>query len=522
MREAAQVLARFLAQFLRSLRYVLVENDIAGAALRLIQHSAERARSRRLALGPKMRRHGSFCLLAIATRLRDHARMIADARGPDNSQSPPQRVPTVSRIAGDTIIELVYDAGKRQTALAVSRFNGLWNIESEVRIETGEILIPYAATNNLIAGECVLLPSKPEHHGNKAELLADIEAYLHRYVDLSPTFARIAAHYVLLSWVYDAFNECPYLRLQGEYGTGKTRGLIAIGSITYKPFFASGASTVSPIFHILDTFGGTLVLDEADFRFSDATNELVKILNNGTLRGLPLLRTMQNRDKELNPRAFRVFGPKLVAMRGSYQDRALESRFLSEDMNARRLRDDIPIHLPKELCAEALALRNRLLHFRFCTLFSTAIDPSLVSRETEARLNQITLPLLSIVDDPEVRHDIQRVLIRQATAASGAREEWIAGAILRALCDAFADAGVSSVSVGEIARQINANPTVDFPHSNKYVGRIISRRLGIITHKSNGVYVVRRQAVPELDALAARMDTPADDEGEKVEPSDET
>ena len=29
------------------------------------------------------------------------------------------------------------------------------------------------------------------------------------------------------------------------------------------------ASTVSPIFHILDAFGGTLVLDEADFRFSD-------------------------------------------------------------------------------------------------------------------------------------------------------------------------------------------------------------------------------------------------------------
>ena len=149
----------------------------------------------------------------------------------------------------------------------------------------------------------VLFASRPEHHGDKAELLAEIESYLNCYVDLSPTLARIAAHYVLFSWVHDAFNELPYLRLQGDYGTGKTRGLLAVGLICYKPFFASGASTVSPIFHILDAFGGTLVLDEADFRFSDATSELVKILNS-TVRGIPVLRTMQNKDKELNPRRF--------------------------------------------------------------------------------------------------------------------------------------------------------------------------------------------------------------------------
>ncbi len=46
-------------------------------------------------------------------------------------------VPTVSRATSDTLVELVYDPIKRQTALAVSRFNGLWNIEQEVKIETG-------------------------------------------------------------------------------------------------------------------------------------------------------------------------------------------------------------------------------------------------------------------------------------------------------------------------------------------------------------------------------------------------
>ena len=50
----------------------------------------------------------------------------------------------------------------------------------------------------------------------KEELVADIQAFLYRYVDLSPLFAKIASYYVLLTWVHDAFNEVPYLRLRGE------------------------------------------------------------------------------------------------------------------------------------------------------------------------------------------------------------------------------------------------------------------------------------------------------------------
>src|SRR5262249_55546971 len=161
------------------------------------------------------------------------------------------------------------------TGLVVSRFGGLWNIEQEVTVETNEILIPYTSTNNLIVNECVVLPSEPEEFGYKHELIADIQAFIHRYVDLSSLFEQIAAHYVLLTWVYDAFNELGYLRLRGDWGTGKTRGLNILGSLCYKAFFASGASTVSPIFHVLDTFGGTLIFDEADLPFSDAKADMV-------------------------------------------------------------------------------------------------------------------------------------------------------------------------------------------------------------------------------------------------------
>lgn len=221
-----------------------------------------------------------------------------------------RNIPTVSRVCGDTLIELVYDPEARKTGLVISRFGGLWNIEQEVLIETGEMLVPYAPSNNLIVNDCVLLPSKPEEFGHKNELLADIRAFVHRYVDLSPLFEQIAVHYILLTWVYDAFNELGYLRLRGDYGTGKTRGLTVLGSLCYKGFFASGASTVSPIFHVLDSFAGTLIFDEADLPFSDAKAEMVKVFNNGTMRGMPVLRTMVNRQQEFNPQAFKVYGPQ--------------------------------------------------------------------------------------------------------------------------------------------------------------------------------------------------------------------
>ena len=426
-----------------------------------------------------------------------------------NSQqnnNPDTRIPTVARVAKDTIIELIYDPDQRKTGLAVSRHGGLWNIEQEVRIHTGETLVPYSPKNNLIANDCVLLPSKPEHHGDKEELLTDISAFLRRYVDLSPTFEKIAAHYILLTWVHDAFNEMPYLRLRGEYGTGKTRGLLAIGSLCYRPFFASGASTVSPIFHTLDRFGGTLILDEADFRFSDATSEVVKILNNGNVKGMPVLRTMQNRNKEFNPRAFRVFGPKIIAMRGSYDDPALESRFLTEDMGLRPLRADIPISQPDDLKGEALALRNRLLHFRFCHLFETKPDPNALLAGVEPRVNQIVLPLLSMVDEPGLRTEIAERLMQEQSEHRHQRRDTVEGRVLAILHEAFSASDGTPLSIGIIADRFNKAHGAEYgqPVSQKWMGHIVRKNLRLATHKTNGVYIVPISEKPKVDALSAR------------------
>lgn len=403
-----------------------------------------------------------------------------------------------------TMVELVHNAEGGTTALAICSPNGTASTVETISLPDGEVLVPYAPTNNLLSTGTVVLPSAIGAYEEKSALLADIAAFLNRHVDLSPLFEQIAAHYVLFSWVHDAFNEAPMLRLRGEFGSGKTRALLAIGSLCHKAFFASGASTISPIFHILDTFGGTLVLDEADLRFSDTTADLVKILNNGTTRGLPVLRTMVTRSRELNPTAFRVFGPKIVAMREHFADEALESRFITEEMGTRPLRPDIPLTTPDTLRQEAGELRDRLLGWRFAVWHEIAVDPARAIDGLSPRGNQMALPLLSLVDDPGLREDIGRHLVGEEARAAARRASQPHVRMVSVLERLFRD-GARHVPVARVAEEYNRAANAALPV--KSVGHIVRTRLGLETKKSAGIYVIPAHERARIAQLAERFRT---------------
>ena len=414
--------------------------------------------------------------------------------------------PTISRVLENgTLIELLYDPVLQRTALAEGTHDGSSHISQSIELPSGEQLIPYAATNNLIATGCALLPSEVGPWIGKTALLSELRVFIHTYVDLPDPFEEIAAHYVLLTWVYDAFTDLPYLRFRGDYGTGKTRALLVLGSLAYKGFFASGASTVSPIFHIQDAFQGTLILDEADFRYSDASAQLTKILNNGSTKGLPVLRTMTNRNRELNPQAFRVFGPKIVAMRHRFSDLALESRFITCETNGRSLRPDVPIHLPDAFHAEALALRNKLLAWRFRSRFSVAPDPARQAHGIAPRYRQSSWALLSLVDDADLRDCIARELAGEEARVLDKRADSLEAAMLAALSVTFPTSPTGQASIKEIATRFNTAMADDLgrPMSNKWIAGFV-RKLGLTTIRNAGVYVVPPSERAKVEALAAR------------------
>jgi hypothetical protein len=415
-------------------------------------------------------------------------------------------LPAVSWCLPDgTLVELLYRPEVRKTLFALCSA-GRWTLQSHIDLDDNARLVPFSPHNNLIKNEVVLLPSEPQIYGSEEQHLSEILGFIHRYVDLSPSFERLATYYVLLSWLYDAFNDLPYLRLRGDYGTGKTRTLLVIGSICYKPFFASGASTVSPIFHTLDAFRGTLIFDEADFRFSDERAEIVKILNNGNVRGLPVLRTMMNRQREFNPQAFQVFGPKIIATRGSYEDRGLESRFITEEMGSRRLRADIPINLPDTFKEEARELRNKLLLYRFHRRFDARVDANLADPKLEPRLNQILLPLLSVIKDPTLRSELRSVALEAQSNLIAERGLLVEAQVLEILAELMVTIDRPVVPVAEITAGLVERYGAEYerPITNRWIGSVLRKRLNLHTYKSHGIYVLPKSERTKVELLCAR------------------
>nr|SPS05220.1 conserved protein of unknown function [Candidatus Nitrotoga fabula] len=395
------------------------------------------------------------------------------------------------QLADGTIIETVLTPATQTTFLAIYK-DGNTCVDSSYIKASGEKVEPIKASNNLIKHGVVNFAERPEAYESIEQLINDIQTYIYRYVDISDHFRKIASYYILLTWVYDAFNELPYLRLRGDFGSGKTRALFVIGSLCNKAFFASGASTVSPIFHTLDTFRGTLIFDEADFRFSDEKSELVKIFNNGNVRGFPLLRTAMTAKREFDPQAFNVYGPKVVAMRKAFDDSALESRFLTEEMGQHRMRHDIPINLPDIQKDEARLLRNQLLMYRFKTLHGIKIDVSLVDSSLSPRLNQILVPLLSIIHDESLRNDIREAVRSFDQKLYAERSSSVEAGVLEILQSIYNTGLDRAISISDITTAFTerfANE-YDRPVTARVVGGILRKRLRLLTYKSHGVYVL--------------------------------
>ena len=438
---------------------------------------------------------------------------------PEKQTSRPEAV--ASGIADDrSMVEMVYAPQERQTRLCVFGGEG-WLFENQLAIN-GQESVPFSPGNNLIRHDVVLFPSAPAEYGSPADLVVAIQEFIHRYVDVSPSFEKIATHYVLLSWVYDAFQELPYLRVRGDFGSGKTRALLTIGSLCYKPMFASGASTVSPLFRILDAFRGTLVMDESDFRFSDEGAEIIKILNNGHARGFPVLRSEVVNRQEYDPRAYAVFGPKIIATRGMFSDGALESRCITEDLGQRSIRDDIPLNLPDSFKDEALALRNKLLLYRFRNRFTVGHLRTIADRGVEPRITQVFAPLLNVVEDEQTIQellDLARTSSHQLVLDRGMRAEGQVLEVIATLMQANTGAAIPLRTIASTFMERFGNEQ-EHEVSIRWIGSVIRGRLQLRPYKSHGVYVLPTTEFPKLRCLFGRYGVDINDPPERVDQGD--
>lgn len=389
-------------------------------------------------------------------------------------------IEVVSLKYGNVVAESTYDPEKKLTAFIVK--NEL-NTRKETIITTtsGLKYMPIRGNSKLLSDKVLLLPSEPKEYGDTKSLLALVQHFIQKYVGTSPEYETVAAHYVLLSWVYDHFNEVPYLRLIGNPGSGKTRFLSVLGKICYKGTFAGGSSTPASLMRLTDQLRGSLMLDEANFSYSDMTATMMQILNQGYGNGFPILRT-EGRNGVFNTQSFNVFGPKVIATRTRFVDDALESRCLTEVMNGTRGRNDIPETLPKEFEVEALELRNQLLSYRFNFSKEAQLERLVIDKDLHPRIRQIYLPLLTVSPS----HEDQILLV------AGARKHH------QKLVQIIRDTPEYEVLLGLIkASETTQKPTVQqirqaskVEMSERAVGEIIRRKLLLTTTRTQHGYVV--------------------------------
>lgn len=310
------------------------------------------------------------------------------------------------------LVELLYDQERMRTAFAVRKPNGEIEEYLERIVIEGKKYVP-VPPNSTIVKRVVLLPNCMGEQLQDHELLAVIQNHHYKYFDFGSDafFQEITPLWVMFTYLYDGFREVSYLRGLGDYGTGKTRLLKTVGKICYRPVYMSGGSSAASIFHLLDFYRGTLVLNEADFGESDEASIIAKILNGGTERDEGITRMRKDMTGNFEVESYNVFGPKLIVTRKDFDDRAIASRCLTMEMAPFMPHPRIPQSLPSEFDTEALQIRNLLTTWRLHNARQDfTVDQKEADRSLEPRLNQVTMSLLSTVRSQEMKDKIHAFL----------------------------------------------------------------------------------------------------------------
>ncbi len=417
----------------------------------------------------------------------------------------------------DALYEMVFDRNANKTSFTkINRDGTIEYLLEEVEVE-GRKYKPLPPTYNLVDKDVILFPSVATEYQSEEEILKEIQTFIHKYLDISEVFEQIATYYVLFTWMFDKFNEVPYLRAIGDFGSGKSRFIQAIGILCYKPVFTGGATTPSPIFRIVNEVHGTLIIDEADFKFSDMTSEIVKILNTGYQRGMPVLRSEGKGTFEV--KAYDVFCPKIVATRETFSDKALESRFLVEEMGAGKLRADIPRTLDESFYKEAENIRNKLLMWRLKNYFEPIERRHDLIEGIHPRLNQIVMPLLSIIKDEAIREHLKTFIVKYNTDLVADRGLSWESDIVFAVLKLEYELKVHEITVKQITDEVNREIDIsDDTLQARKVGWYLRSKLQLKPYKTRKGFVLSfKENKKRLDMWKERFGiTDADIRGEQV------
>jgi hypothetical protein len=358
------------------------------------------------------------------------------------------------------------------------------NYVNSLSIE-GSVVHPINSISPLILHKTVLLPGEPIAYTDFNELLFSVLGFIHKYVDIDKDFEIVCAYYVILTWVYEQFNTLPYLRVIGQYSSGKTRWLQTIGSLCYHPIFMNGATSAASMFRMIDDLEGTVVYDEADFEYqSDMRSNFTKIMNSGYSKGFPIHKT--EGDNIYAVRTYNVFGPKLVASRERFKDKALESRFIARVLTNKQPRPDIPLNLGSEFDEEALIIRSKLLMYRLKNYRKMSEKSFTRIPSIPMRFNQIMEPLNSLMNNIDHTCSLRSVIIDHYKQIKGHEADTLESKVFQVIYTDFKKNGITKISISDISDIVNKDELFKDTTNPKLIGSCLRNKLSIEPKKGAG------------------------------------
>ncbi|NNE66215.1 MAG: DUF3854 domain-containing protein [Pyrinomonadaceae bacterium] len=284
----------------------------------------------------------------------------------------------------------------------------------------------------------IYLAGKLEEYGSDSELLAEISEYLSHFVDLKPLYLKLAALYIVFTYIADKVMELSYINATGDLGSGKTRfGLVIC--LAARRGLALVNPTAANMFRIVDRFSPTLFLDEFNSKVnSDDTAAVIQILNAGFQQTAQIARQVRTADGNFKTELFNPYCPKIISSYKAIDSDAFRSRTIEIQMERTR-RNDIPIRMTHKLLKESQKLRNKLTLWRLRN-YSIDFESKLDNAETELRASglsprsiQINIPVYALMEDEELKGEFIRLLQKRDRNLDESKRNTFDGELVEAI-----------------------------------------------------------------------------------------
>ncbi|MEZ8219409.1 Protein of unknown function (DUF3631) [Candidatus Fervidibacteria bacterium JGI MDM2 SSWTFF-3-K9] len=204
---------------------------------------------------------------------------------------------------------------------------------------------------------------QPPRPPSLAEILDAIRNFIRQYVVLTDEQADAVTLWVAHTWVIDATDVTPYLRVNSATKrSGKTRLAEVIACLANNPRPTTCISTAA-LFRLAHKYLGhmTLIVDEIEGTLSgkEKSSELTALLNAGWRRGLTVPRVERSSKGEFTVREYETFCPKVLVGLGKLAD-TVEDRAITIVMQRKRDDEVVRDFFWQEANAEAEPIRQAL------------------------------------------------------------------------------------------------------------------------------------------------------------------